>query len=126
MKRLWVAAGLVVFAVGICTASYISMNKGVGKLMQILDEGIAAVEREDYFLAADKAADAKKQWKKIYPILMVFLNHHDLADLNEYFILLEDTADNGDIDGMTELCKQSRVYLSTVMETERVTLQNVL
>lgn len=125
MKRLWIAAGLLVFAVGLCTTGYVSMNKGVTRLIDILDEGTKAVEREDYFQAADLATAAKSQWKKIHPLLTMFLNHHDLADLDNYFQLIENAADSGDIEKFDEICRESRAHLNTVMEAEKINAENV-
>lgn len=126
MKRLWIAAGLIVFTVGLCTTGYVVMNRSASKLMQILEEGKEAAEKEDYFAAADLAMSAKQQWNKTKPLLEVFVNHNDLEELNEYLVMIEDTADSGDIEGFNEICKYSADLLTDIIDHEKPTVHSVL
>lgn len=126
MKRLLIAAGLLVAAVGICTGGFVAMNKSVNKLSAILEEGREAVKNEDYFGAADIASSASQQWLKTKKLLEVFTNHHEVSELDDYFSMIEEVANDGDIEGFDDICTQTLYHLNSIVEAEKPLVNNIL
>ena len=83
MKRLWIAAGLLVLAAGLCLFGSIYQHRQIDQMLVTLDRLEATYEAGDTAQAYQLAKELSDQYTRVGKVLYCYIAHNDLAESQE-------------------------------------------
>ncbi len=126
MKRLWIAAALLVVVVGLCVATTLYQHRQIDKLLGTLDELESAYALGDYPKAGQLAQQVVDDYAKVSRVLYCFVAHGDLADSQETVVMLPALLRQGGEEELKMELARLREQLDYLRRVDDPTIWNIL
>lgn len=96
MNRLYVAIGLIVLTLVICTTGVLMIGYYKNKYTEELETAYTEFKNENYDKVFELIDSFEKQWEKSERKLLVFVNHNELDEISrissalKYYLIYKD------------------------------------
>ncbi len=125
MKRIWIAVGLMLAAIGLCLCTRLYQKKQTTVLLGQLDRAIAAFEQGDMKQTDTLAREFSDQFPKRTALFPCFLIHRDVTECEVSAKILPLMLGKDNEDFIVEATK-CRVLLEHLRESEALLITNIL
>ena len=126
MKRLWIAAGLLVTAVGLCVTVTLYQHRCIDDMLAKLTRLEQVYDSGDRSAARSIADDMAAEYEEAGRILFCFLPHGEMADSQETVALLPKLVADGGEEEMRMEMARLREQLTYLRGVDDPTWENVL
>ena len=126
MKRLWIAAVLLVMVAGLCLVTEIYQHRRIEDMMTLLDELEYAYDEGDLNQAGQMAEQLTHQYESICRVMMCFTAHSDIAESQETAALLPVLLEQGQTEEWEMEIARLREQLVYLRNVDDPLLWNIL
>ena len=126
MKRLWIAAALLVAVVGLCIGAELYQHRRTEDLMttlERLENAYAAGNTEEALVIARQL---EKQYEGISRVMYCFIAHSDLSESQETVAMLPTLVERGEAEELHMEIARLRKELRYLRNIDDPLLQNIL
>ena len=88
MKRLWIAAALLILAAGLCVTAGLYQHRSIDGMLARLEDMERAFAAGDRETARRLAEEIAEEYETVGAVLFCFVPHNDLADSQETVTML--------------------------------------
>ncbi len=116
MKRIWIAAALLVAVALIAGYSCYTVGRNLSRLQSICDELYAGADNKAEAAAlSEKLAD---EWKTSQKIFSIWLAHDHVEEVNSEVNKIKYYAETGDADGIRVGCVSCTVFFNDMRHAQ--------
>lgn len=126
MKRLWIAAAIIVILAIACTISANDVKHSCNQLLDTLSEAQQAVEENNLELAKEKTRQFREQWGRWSPVGNMYILHSELEPIPQLGIAMEEYLKAGSIVHYSTANRQVAGILEHIIQTEMPSFANIL
>ncbi len=126
MRRLYAAVALLLIAIGLCIAEYVSVTKCTDEYVKRIDIVESMVKSGSYQKAAFAARETEKNWEETVSVIDMLLFHdyvdeigRNLSELESY-IIYDETAE------IFAVCESTKEQLLSLKESELPVAKNII
>lgn len=126
MKRLVIAVFLLSATLSICFYGTYTVKKECTKMIEILNEASELnLNKINYKKAENLNFKIKAQWKHSHNALSKLVMHSSLEPVEEDISRLESCITNKDMPEYKKLCADAAEHLRHLMESEKISPENI-
>lgn len=125
MKRMGIAAALLVFAFCVCLWGLGEMRQETMALRLQVEQLRTQTGREDYASAAQTAARLQEEWENTAPRLCLWMNHTALGDSQRMITLLPELCREKNKQELLLACARLQEQLEHLARGEELRWENV-
>ena len=125
MKRMGIAAALLVFAFGVCLWGLGQVRQETAALRLQVEQLRTQTEQENYPAAAQTAARLQKAWEYTAPRLCLWMNHTALGDSQRMIALLPELCREKNKQKLLLACTRLQEQLEHLARGEELRWENV-
>ncbi len=126
MKRLWIAAAIIILLAAACWISNKDVQRSCGQLLDTLSAAQQAVEADDIPLALEKTQLLLEQWDHWLPIGTMYIHHEDLEPIQRLFLSMDEYLKNGYPVSYLAASQQAAGILEHIIQSELPSFSNLL
>lgn len=126
MKRLWIAAGLLVMAVGLCVTVTLYQHRCIDDMLAKLTRLEQVYNSGDRAASRDIAEEMAEEYATTGRILFCFVPHGEMADSQETMAVLPQLVSEGGEEEMRMEMARLREQLTYLRGVDDPTWENVL
>lgn len=126
MKRLLVAAGMLLLVAGVCFFSIHTQTSNIGYLLVSLDRIQETFDKEDYAQCEELARQFVADFEKRTRYFPYFLQHTDVSRIQEIVVPLPVLLQEGDTQHFAAELARCRSQLETLYREELPLPENIL
>ena len=125
MKRLIVAAVLLLLAGAVCAAGFIYTRATAGRIIDDITISVESLENGDKESALAHIKSAEDIWESNKPFLTLFIRHYEVHELDHLLSRQWTVLARGDYNTFKENLRKSISHLQNIRESEMLTLGNI-
>jgi len=125
MKRMGIAAALLVFAFCVCLWGLGEVRQETAALRLQVEQLRTQTEQENYPAAAQTAARLQEEWEHTAPRLCLWMNHTALGDSQRMITLLPELCREKNKQELLLACIRLRDQLEHLVRSEELRLENI-
>lgn len=125
MKRIWVSAFILILLCTMCVLGYRTTNRISTDVISTVSSAKKAAENGDQNSAFSLSKKAVSNWRDSHWILCTYISHTRLEGIDQVLAGLPMLCYYGATDQFAAECDRSTAQLSNLMETEKLSLENV-
>lgn len=125
MKRVYIAAVLLLLCFGMCIFFNISVDKKCKTLSSLITSALTSADSGDMALAAHKAESAEKLWEKYHSSFSMLITHSHFDELDEYIKMMKYYGDKNKKAEFSENCSMAVYELSHLRRTQKPDAENI-
>ena len=125
MKRIIIAAALLIAVIAICSLSYYFLNNTIDTIISLADTALKSAEENNTEQMLITAQKIKNTWIKKESILSVMTPHSETESMDEIIEKLIYFAKNKKVDEYKEYCVELKAKASFIKEEEKLSLRNI-
>ncbi len=126
MKRLWVAFALLLFITVICVSGLIMLNSRTNQIIAQLEDISTSVETETHEVMVQKAAHVQETWNQWRGWYTVYLQHSIVDPVTEIINRIPPLVDENNLIECQDECIDAILKLKIILESEQLSLGNIL
>lgn len=126
MKRLWVAFALLLFVTVICFSGLMMLNNRTNQMIAQLEDISSFTETESYEVIAQKAAEVQEKWNEWRDWYTIYLQHSIVDPVTEIINRIPTLADEKNLIKCRDECIDAILKLKVILESEQLSLGNIL
>ena len=126
MKRLWIAAGLLVLLLAAALVNAWNIDRLTGGLLDTLEQAEALADAADWTQAADLTRQARDRWQRSAGYLCAVLPHEDTDQIASGFETVLELLARQDSGEYASASAALMARLGLLAEMEQPTLKNIL
>lgn len=126
MKRFWAAVCILLFLLGACIASAVTVNNFSKKAISHLEIAMDYAEKKNYISASRYCSAAAKHWSSKTGLLGALLRHSEADQVESGLAKLVSYSETADHDEFMALCAEVIHDIRHVRDMELPLLRNIL
>ena len=126
MKRLWIAAAIILVLTTACIVSANDVKYSCSQLIDTLSAAQQAVEDDELELAVEKTKEFREQWSQWSPVGNMYILHSELEPIHQLSIAMEEYLKDGSIVHYSAANRQIAGILEHIVQTEMPSFANIL
>ncbi|MBE6734387.1 MAG: DUF4363 family protein [Ruminococcaceae bacterium] len=126
MKRIYVAGILLLIAIGLCVAEYVSVRNCTDEYTNRIDKIELMVESDNMKKAAFAARETEKNWEETINIIDMLLFHDYVDDIGRNLAKLESYIEKEELAEFFATCEEAKEQLRSLEESELPVARNVI
>ena len=126
MKRLWIAAAIILILTVACIISANDVKYSCSQLIDTLSAAQQAVEDDELELAVEKTKEFREQWNQWSPVGNMYILHSELEPIHQLSIAMEEYLKDGSIVHHSAANRQIAGILEHIVQTEMPSFANIL
>ncbi len=126
MKRIYIAAVLLIITVAICTVEFIYINSSVNKIAEKI-ESVHSLYKDGYKETSMKyALETEKAWQNKVNKIDMLLYHDYVDEITRNIVNLKTYIAEEDATGLYSTCNEILTQISSLKNSEFPTLDNII
>jgi len=126
MKRIYVAGILLLIAIGLSVAEYVSVRNCTDEYTNRIDKIELMVESDNMKKAAFAARETEKNWEETINIIDMLLFHDYVDDIGRNLAKLESYIEKEELAEFFATCEEAKEQLRSLEESELPVARNVI
>ncbi len=126
MKRMYVAAALLLIVIGLCIAEYVSVSRCTDEYIERIEQIERMVETGNTQKAAFSARETEKSWEETVSVIDMLLFHDYVDEIGKNMSQLESFIVHGENADLIATCESTKEQLLSLKESELPNAKNII